>query len=366
MRSGLGLLAVVVVLVVGGCLAPGGQADPDSVSDRVDQRLESIETLQTTLVWEMTVDGQRSSFSADIAYEKPNLINLTYRSPEALAGVSIVGNGSKLVVYNPDNDRYTVRNVTSNGTGAAGVFLGLTAVENASFEGNETLAGEDALELSYAVQGSKLSLLLAGGTSTTSLSDTDDDAVDVTVWIDRDQWVPRKATLNYSAFRKGMNSTVTYEDTTIGESLPTGTFDAGVSPDASQVESMLETMLPENATGYASYEEMARTGPVGLPPESLPGNITYQQGYSLGGANGSYYQLMYSNETTGIQIQFFTEPVGVLQSPTTRMVDGQTVQIARVQEATMMEWRCQNRTYLVTAPTDAVTVESIVGTIGCN
>lgn len=368
MRSWVPVFALVVVIVVGGCLIPGGgsgSADPDSVSERVDQQLDSIETLRTTLVWEAQIDGQRSSFRAKIAYEQPNRINLTYLSPAALEGVHIVGNGSELTVYNADNERFTTRDATGNGSGPAGLFVGLTAVENATFEGNETLAGEDALELSYAVDGSELSLLLSGGTPTTSLSDSGDDAVDVTVWIDRDRWVPRKATLNYSAFREGMNATVTYEDTRINESLAEGTFSVDVPGDAERVDSMMETMLPENATGYTTYDELARDSPDGVPPASLPGNFSFRQGYALSGPNGSLYQLTYRNASAALQFQFVDRNVSILGSTTTRSIAGETVRVTRINEASMLEWHCEGRTYLLIGSTDDLPTARIVTAVGC-
>lgn len=355
------------LVVTAGCVAPSeADTEADAITDRVDQRMDAIETLQATMAWEIRTPNATTNYSVDVAYKRPNLVNMTYREPPLLAGVRGVGNGSAYVVTNPNTNRYAKLNVTSNGSGPSGIFLNLAEIRNVTFEGNETIAGEDAVKLSYAVDSSEVSLFLSGGTDTSRVSEgTADDGVNVTVWMDRERWVPVRATLNYTAFTDPINMSIRYENITLNEPIPDARFESTVEPGASEVSSITETILPENATIYNGHAELQAQLRGQTPPETLPQNFTFRQGYAFGNETHAIYRLFYTNETHQRELQFYTQNISVLSGDRTREIGGRTVAVGQVRRTTVFEWHCPNSTYLLVAIADAEQLRDSVEAIGC-
>lgn len=356
---------LLTLVVASGCVAPGeSSTDPTAITDRVDQRMESIDSLQVTMAWQIDTPNSTTNFSAQVAYKRPNLVNLTYMDPPLLDGIRQVGNGSKFVATNPNTQRYATFNVTSNGSGPAGVFLNLSSIQNATFEGNETIAGEDAVKLSYAVDQSEVSLFVRGGTQTSRVAEQD-DGVNVTVWMDRERWVPVRATLNYTAFREPMSMTIEYENVTLNEPIPDERFESEVGPQATEVDTLVETILPENATIYNGHTRLADALGDRTVPKALPGNFTFRQGYSFGNETNAIYRLFYTNESHQRELQHYTKNISVLSNQNTRGIDGHTVAVGQVRRATILEWHCEASTYILIGVTDADELASTVEAIGC-
>jgi outer membrane lipoprotein-sorting protein len=361
------VLALVAVLVLGGCAAPfggGGDADPDGITDRVGERLNDTETLEATMSWEISVGNSSDSFTARVAYADPGRINLTYREPDPLAGAYIVNNGSAVLAVNPNADTYATSDVIGPGASLSTLFLNVASVRNATFEGNETLAGEDATKLSYAVDGSEVSVFLQGGQATSQLSDAADDDANVTVWVDRERWVPLKATVEYTDFDPPVTITLRYDDVSIDEGLSDGRFEATAPEDLVRVRSMFEVLSPQNVTGYTDYDQLVAASE-GAPPTELPGGFTFQQGFSVASGEEARYRLFYTNGTANREIHFTTSPVALLEDAETTTVAGRTVNVSETGRATIMEYDCADRTYVVIGTGGREPLAETVEAIGC-
>jgi outer membrane lipoprotein-sorting protein len=286
-----------------------------------------------------------------------------------LAGTRILSNGSTTRIYTPRTDTVVVRNNSrqagsTGASGRSGLFLGLDGVENVTFEGNETLAGEDAVELSYAVQGSEVSLVLAGGQRTSRLSAPNgSDGVNVTVWIDRDRWLPLQARMNVTGFEEPLSYTVRYENVTVDGDIPDERFELDAEG-ADRAASMFEATIPGNGTSYTSYDALAAEAGPGLPPETLPGNVTFRQGFGVGEDGPSFYQLVYRGTAGTVQVQYVEDNVSVVSGDETTTVDGLTVETTRMRSAQILEYHCGSRTYLLIGSDRAVLLE-VVEAIGC-
>ena len=359
-------LVLFALVVTAGCVAPSeADADADAITERVDQRMESIDTLQATMAWQIDGPNTTTEYEVDVAYKRPNLVNMTYLEPPLLAGVQQVGNGSTFVATNPNTNRYTTLNVTSNGTGPSGIFLNLAEIRNGTFEGNETIAGENATKLSYAVDSSEVSLFLSGGTETSRVGEDEDDGVTVTVWMDRERWVPVRATLNYTAFREPVNMTIRYENVTLNEPIPDSRFESTMDGQATEVDTLMGTILPENATVYNGHSQLRADLGARTPPETLPGNFSFRQGSAFGNDSEGLYRLFYTNATHQRELQYYTSNVSVLSGERTREVGGRTVAVDQIRQATVLEWHCEDSTYLLIGVADAEGLLDTVEKTGC-
>lgn len=146
LQRSIAVLALVAVLATAGCAAPfgDGDADPERLADKVDQRLESIETMEATTSWEIRAGNSSDSFSVRVAYADPGKVNLTYPDPRALSGARTVNAGRSIVAVNPGAGTYARSNDLASRASLSRVFLNVAGIRSATFEGNETIDGDAA------------------------------------------------------------------------------------------------------------------------------------------------------------------------------------------------------------------------------
>lgn len=372
MHRAVPLLAVVVVAALAGCGAlfgDDGDTSGPAVAEKVDRELGDVDTLQMTMTWRIeSGDNDPVRYVADVAFRSPNRLNMTYREPGRYAGTRLVGNGTNLTVTNPNNGKYASLPVVNNGTGISSLFLGLTDVENPEFVGNETVGGEGAVKLEYAVSGSEVSLFLAGGVDTSRISENEDEA-NVTVWVDREQWVPRKATINMTGFETTVNMSLSYENVAVDESIPDSRFET--TPGASvneEVDTMWEVLLPSGSVGYDAQEELAADLGSAAPPAELPDGYAFNQGFSLPlSADGEErrYRLFYNNSTRPLEVHHVTEPVGILDGSESMTVDDRRVNVSVASGTTITHYQCDESAYSVLGRVPAEDLRPAIRAIGC-
>jgi outer membrane lipoprotein-sorting protein len=241
------LLALCCGLALSGCLAVTSDDDPDAdtVIDRVERNMNETQAFEARLVQRQEIAGETTEMEAIVAYEAPGKMNVTYLSPERFAGTRIVSNGSTTLIYNPNSGTASIQQ-TDSGVGenasASGLFFGLSSVGNGTTIEN-TATTDDAVSLSYAADGQQFSLFVGGTPDRQSRLTNDSNAVETTVWIDRDRWLPTKAELNYTNLREPMVQTIEYRNFTTVEDLPDERFSTDPPADARLSEGLLTPFM---------------------------------------------------------------------------------------------------------------------------
>lgn len=363
----------VLLLALAGCaglLGGGGDGDvdPASVSDRVNDSLESIDTLRFAMTQTVETPNRTVSFRMRVVYQRPGKYNITYLDgPVPYAYTA--SNGSVTWRYNESDNEIAVDDAVRFES-PADLLLGAEQLdENATFEGNETLSGEDATEISFAVSDSEVSLLLAGGQQTSQLGRaTGNGSVRSRVWIDTDLWLPRKAQLEVPAFNRSQTVTVEYEDVEVNPEVDDSQFALDPPSNASVVRGDQSSFRPprENTTRYDDRTVMAAEAPFQLPEPSLPDGYAFEEGAVINGSHGVGVEMVYSDGDSSIELVSFRDHHRFLDRGEEVPVGDTTGLLIEVTGDWFLQWECDDRLYLIASDDGRETTLSVARSIGCS
>ena len=360
-RGWFAVLLVCVAVLSAGCFAvtSGDGPDADTVVERVEQKMNETEAFEARLVQRQEVAGQTTEMEAIVAYEAPGKLNITYLSPERFAGTRVVSNGSATMIYNPDTGTASVqpiRSAAGQNASASGLFFGLSSVED-STDIENTATTDDAVSLSYAANGQQFSLFVGGSPSRQSRLRNTENPVETTVWVDRDQWFPTKARLNYTNMQVPMIQTIEYENVTITEDLPDDRFSTEPPADARLTEGLITPFMNESMTSYLSRSAMVGAADQPVPDPELPDRFSFRRGMTMG--NGSLVWTIYANGTDVVQVQRIPEAVSMFRSDRTVEVHDEAATLTRVQGQHIVEWHCGGSTFTIYGTTSAFEPEEL-------
>lgn len=365
-------LCCALLLALAGCagLLGGtgdGDVDPTSVSERVNDSLQSIDTLRFTMTQTVETPNRTVSFRMRVHYERPGRYNITYlEGPVPFAYTA--SNGSATWRYNRSENEVAVDD-TVRFESPSDLLIGADQLdENASFEGNETLAGEDATELSFAVSDSEVSLLLAGGQQTSQLGRaTGNGSVQSRVWIDTDLWLPRKTQLEVPAFNRSQTLTVEYDDIEINPEIDDSQFRLDPPRNAAVVAGDQSSFRPprENTTWYDDRAAMAAEAPLSLPRPSLPSGYAFEEGAVVEDPHGVGVELVYTDGESNLELVAFRDHHRFLDRGESVTVGDTTGLLIEVTGDWFVQWECGDRLYLLVSDDSRETALSVAQSVGC-
>ena len=370
-RHALLATCVLLLLALAGCaglLGGSGDVDPASVSERVDDSLDSVDTLRFTMTQTVEMPNRTVSFRMRVVYQRPGKYNITYLDgpvPYAYAA----SNGSVTWRYNRSDNEVGVDDAVRFESPAE-MLLGAEQLdENATFEGNETLSGEDATELSFAVSDSEVSLLLGGGQQTSQLGRASGNgSVRSRVWIDTDLWLPRKTQLNVTAFNRSQTVTVEYENFEVDPAVEDSQFRLDPPANASIVRGDQSSFRPprENVTHYVDRTVMAAEAPFPLPEPSLPAGYAFEEGAVIDGSHGVGVEMAYTDGESTLELVAFRDHHRFLDRGETISVGDATGLLVEVTGDWFLQWECDDRLYLIASDDGRETTLSVARSIGCS
>lgn len=362
---------LLVVVLLSGCagLLGGDQrtgVDPTAVSDRVDQRVDEIETLRATIEQTVETDNRTFSYRARVVYERPDKVNITFLSG-APHWEFTTSNGTTTWAYN-ETANEAARSEDAIFESVEDFLVGVDQLRsNATFEGNETLAGEDAIELSYAVGNSTVSMLVAGGEETSELGQASANGSTRTrVWIDTETWLPRKTQVSVPAHRNNQTVTVRYENVTVNEPIEDGAFTFEPPADATITRDDRSEFRPppENTTFYD--DRAALTAAVGdVPDPEIPAGFTFQTGARFDGEMTGV-ELTYSDGPNQIEVVEITHGGPFFDGGETVSIDGTDGRLVDAPFGIVVEWECGGEIYTIAGDTDRETILSVARSVGCS
>lgn len=371
-------LAGLVVVLLSGCtvVSDGGTGDTSAnataIADRVERTLADTDTLRATLTATTVTGNTTLTEHLTLRYQRPQHYNLTWldvtnESGEPLpnaTGDAMIANGSQLWAYDEATDKVSWLNATRPRTLSELLMPSTQFGRNVTFLGNETVAGEDAIKLSYAIDGSKLSLVAGESQRRSRIGGRMNEStpVNATVWIDRDQWLPIKTRLTISAFEDDVTITYRYEDLRRNVDIADSQFDLPADATRATPWQRLEDRVGEHQSVAAVAREAsapvtAPTVPVGYGFEW--GNVTTVDGTER-------VILFYGKGVTKLQVTRWDnaslDPVTSGETVPIGSVDGTYVSLAQSQ---LVEWHCGGYTYLVSTRAGREAALATARSVGC-
>jgi outer membrane lipoprotein-sorting protein len=198
---------------------------------------ENVTGFSATQVTNATYGNDTTNTVAQFYYREPSNLRINYTAPASQAGTSIVSNGSGTVIYNATNN--TVRtfqtpNISGQSTGYLATIERTLRTSNVTYEGTETVAGEETYVLSATPAGN-----VSGD-------------IDRTYYLDQETYIPIEqrveTTFTFDNETVTSESTTTFRGLEVNPGIPEGTFD--FEPPAGAV--VLES--PIDYTQYGSID----------------------------------------------------------------------------------------------------------------
>jgi len=370
------VLACLAVVVLGGCtiaIDDGDSGDAGAIVDRVKSELQATETLEATMIATIEQGNMTITERVSLRYERPQHYNLTYlevtnrtgdRLPNA-TGDAVIANGTQLWGYDAATQQLAWLNDTEPRTLSQLMMPSTQFGQNVTFAGNETIAGEDATKLSYAIDGSKVSLISGEAEQRSRLSSAMNEStpVNATVWIDRDQWLPIKTRLTMSAFDEPITITYRYENIHRNEGIPAGSFDPPGNATHATPWAELEARFGEHQSLTAVNEDA--TTPISKP--TVPDGFTFAWGNVTAHNGTEQVLLFYQRDTTDLRVsRWDNTSIDLLTRGETVSVGSADGTFVSLSERALVEWPCDGHTYLVSTRTNRTVALETARSIGCS
>jgi outer membrane lipoprotein-sorting protein len=234
--------------------------DGDDVVDSFVDRIETLGTVEFTRTVRIEVGNRTTTTTVELAADLDDSQKRveTLQTPVG-ANTTAVRNGSDLVTYNHGRETITETEVSGP------VLPRLQFIANDSLWTYEYLGTE-------TVDGQETHAIEVNNQSTDPGGDTRKIA---TMYVDTETYFPVQ--YDSGSRSEGFNSTVTYENVTLGEAIPDARFELDVPTDIDQPSSTPDVDIEP----FGSYEEFPPEGALSIPAASLPGGYAFESGVTL-------------------------------------------------------------------------------------
>ena len=369
-------LACLAVLALSGCTIAvddgGDSGDAAAITDRVDTELQEIETLEATMIATIEQGNTTITERVRLRYERPRHYNLTYlevtnqtghRIPNA-TGDAVIANGTQLWGYDGATQRVVWYNETRPRSLSQLMMPSTQFGPNVTFAGNETVAGDDAAKLSYALDGSKVSLISGEVERRSRLASAMNEStpVNATVWIDRDRWLPIKTRLTMRAYEVPLTVTYRYEDIERGVELSAETFQPPTNATRTDLWAGLESRFGEHQTIAAVNEE---TQPP-IPEPTVPERFAFEWG-NVTTINGTEQVLLfYQHNTTDLRLlRWDNTSFGPIQNGASVSLGSIEGTYTELSERRFVAWTCEEHRYLVSTRANRSVAMGMARSVAC-
>jgi outer membrane lipoprotein-sorting protein len=387
-RRTLTTVAVVALLATSGCtslgLLDGGTESPPDVD--VDQRFDSLETIQATQVSTMTSGGEtnetRTLVRADFTGDGVRQYQRTLEPPER-AGDRIVVNESDAVIYDAsENDVTRVPRMNGTQQLSRGEYFADIVAAAHSDDGRAPAAGVSPLPVvpptggapsvpSDAIEGFEVEYLgtqsIAGRTAhgfeMTSASEAA-LSVNRTLWLDSEFYYPLKTHQTLDTGNRTIEVTAELRNVTFNEAIPDETFEFDVPANAT-----VDTLDISSKT-FDSIAALREHVDFTVPEPPVPEEYEFQRARYIGG-NATQASLQYANSAGDrlvvSKMTYVSNASGGFASGENVTVAGQQARYVTTGTAKILTWKCEASQFSVVA-TDLEQEQliAVAESVGCN
>ncbi|WP_156105793.1 outer membrane lipoprotein-sorting protein [Halobellus rufus] len=194
-------IGVVGLLLLAGCIVPtGGNLDPDSVSENVQDRYDRIDSYETTVTKTVETPTETASVRARVAVEPGEKMQITYRNGAQAGAVETI-------------------DLSAESSGQPTLSTGLERARNGQHASYGALAGtlvetnNVTVERRTTIDGQRVAVI-----SLVPDADATAASVERTLWIDTERQLPLRVETTWTdADGRVVTETIEYANTTVDE-----------------------------------------------------------------------------------------------------------------------------------------------------
>lgn len=348
-RLTLGVLLVAVLAVTAGCAsAISGDPNPERIADKMQQRLEKIDSVQGTKVMRITTDGETNTTVIEYVRKPPSKVRSTvirggnYRSE----GDYRVNTGEATYSYDASKNTYTKYDFEYN---RSSQFPSAESIERllnrseVSYEGTDTVAGRD-VHVIKVVRTARDSTM--------------------TIKVDQKYWYPlaMKTTSSYS----GTETTLswTHRSVTFNEPINEGTF-TFEPPEGAELKERTSSEM----TKYDSVSAANEATPYEVVEPAMPDAYTLESARVMVIDGTSTTSLSYRN---GDKAAYFSVSNESVTSESSAAPDGESITIGNTTgtvssygDTTTLRWNCDGMRYSLGGQLNQSTLVDAASAVGC-
>lgn len=344
-RLTLGVLLVGVLAVTAGCAgAISGDPNPERIADQIQQRMDTIDSVQGTKVMRITTDGETNTTVTEYVRQPPTKVRSEviegggYRSTGDLR----VNTGEESYSYDASENTYTRYDFDYNRSAqfpSAEAIDRLLNRSDVSYEGTDTVAGR--------------------AVHVVAIDRTERDST-MTLKVDQEYWYPlaMETTSSYN----GTETTLswTHRTVTFNEPVADGafTFDP---PEGAELE---QSRSPE-ITEYDSASAANEATPYTVAEPAMP------DGYTLAST-----QVMVINGTSTTSLTYrdgenraffsITNTTRTASSGESVTIGNTTGTVSSYGDSTSVAWNCDGVRYSLSGQLTKSTLVDAAAAVGCN
>ncbi|WP_154018255.1 LolA family protein [Halolamina sediminis] len=272
----------------------GETADGEEVIDAFLEQVSTLETVQFTRTAELTFNNQTSTNTVRVDADLESFLKRTETVNASIGSDSVttVRNDSAVITYDSEENTVSEYEVQS------GTLLPRI----------ESLANESMVDYEY------LGIETVDGQETYALDVTPEEQfqrdadveTETTVYLDTETYFPVRTDSQTRSEEYNHSSTVTYENVTLNEEIPDGTFDLDVPDDATDPTAAVGPEITE----FDTYDELAAAANVSVPDAEIGDGFSYDHGTTIDGENYYGVTLGYSDGNRTITVSTQAESTG--------------------------------------------------------
>lgn len=344
----VGVLLVALLTVTAGCTAAlGGDPDPETIADELEDRNKNIEDIQGERVTTIETGNSTNRIVAEVVERPPSESRqeiIESNSEWQSEGSVIVNTGEKVISYNAERNTVTEFEVDFDRDSEATAFASQEMIAKAlndseiSYDGTDTVADRDV----HVIE----------------LTDDETDGT-TTLWVDQEFWYPLKYETTMGQGDQQFTTTMTYKEVTFNEGVDDSAFE--FEPPANATVEDFET--PETQTLESAADIDAAT-PYEFVEPDLPERFSFTEGTitEAGDSVTAFVSYEASDETVRFSLTDNTD-----RDPTGESVEiGDTEgTISEFSGQTTVTWDCDGVRYSLSGELDRETLIDSAASVSC-
>lgn len=254
-RTGIVLLAVIIIALISGCTA---NMSAEQIAEQMKAKQDSIKDYSATMVVTSSFGGKDEMAKAKIMNKMPDKSRMDYLEPAEMAGQVMVNDGKTIWSYDPKKNEVTKMdmpkiNMTTSEQDYTKSIKELLNQTDISYQGTEKFEGRSV----YNIKASpKNGSMLMG--------------IHYSMWVDSETWMPLKMEM-FDKNDKLMTS-IEYRDIKFNTGIPDSEFEFKV-PEGAKVVTRELPAPPKQMTLEEVRKEVNFTV---LSPSYLPEGYVFE------------------------------------------------------------------------------------------
>lgn len=344
----VGVLFVALLTVTAGCTAAlGGDPDPETIADELEDRNSNIEDIQGERVTTIENGNSTDRIVTEVV-ERPPLESrqeiIESSSEWQSEGDVIVNTGEKVISYNSEKNTVTEFEIEFDRDSEATPFASQEMIAEAlndseiSYEGTDTVADRDV----HVIE----------------LTDDETDGT-TTLWADQEFWYPLKYETTMGQGDRQVTTTMTYEEVTFNEDVDDDAFE--FEPPANAT---VEEFEPPETQSLESAADVDAATPYEFVEPDLPERFSFTEA-TITEAGDSVTTLV-SYEAVDETVRFS------LTNNTDRDLTGESTEIgdtegtvSELSGQTTVTWDCNGLRYSLSGELDREILIDSAASVSC-